>query len=103
MLHASSPLGTARQRQTPGAGSGGGKTGRKKASLSASDDVDLSFRPPACLTAATRGEIFVVLSPLVPTKCMGLLLATCQRRGYQTRGIRRCRLNAKKAASLGEN
>ena len=85
---------TARNQQTPGATKG------KRKLLAASANV-LPFKPPACLTAISRGEVFIVISPLVPTKCMGLLLATCQRRGYQMRGIRRIRLNPKKASLLG--
>ncbi|KAL3885198.1 hypothetical protein ACJMK2_025289 [Sinanodonta woodiana] len=58
-------------------------------------------RPPATLTATTKSEIFLVLSPLVPPKSFGIILATCQRRGYQVRGVKRCRLSTKRAASLG--
>ena len=59
-------------------------------------------KPPASLTGTIRGELVLVISPLVPTKCLGLILATSQRRGYQLRGVRRLRMNAKRAHVLGE-
>ncbi|KAK3592482.1 hypothetical protein CHS0354_014980 [Potamilus streckersoni] len=62
---------------------------------------DSLHRPPATLTATTKSEIFLVLSPLVPPKSFGIILATCQRRGFQIRGVKRCRLSTKRAASLG--
>lgn len=87
----------------------GSPKGRKSKKVSFSDTQEESVhsqpvhRPLATLTATTRSEIFLVLSPLVPPKCFGLILATCQRRGYYARGIKRCRLSTKRAASLGEN
>ncbi|OWF38942.1 uncharacterized protein LOC110465662 [Mizuhopecten yessoensis] len=60
-----------------------------------------SRRPPATLTSTTKSDIFLVLSPSVGPRCMGIVMATCQRRGYQIRGIRRSRLTPKKACSLG--
>ncbi|XP_060073808.1 dynein axonemal assembly factor 8-like [Ylistrum balloti] len=60
-----------------------------------------SRRPPATLTATTRSDIFLVMSPTVGPRCIGIVMATCQRRGYQVRGIRRSRLTTKKASSLG--
>ena len=69
-----------------------------------SDDVTMlpGTRPPATLTATIRSDIFVVFSPLVPVRCLGLLLATCQRRGYQIHGIKRLHLNTRRANLLGE-
>ncbi|CAH1795909.1 unnamed protein product [Owenia fusiformis] len=65
-------------------------------------EVKISInRPPATLTATTSGDVFVAISPLVPVKCLGVILATCQRRGYQLRGVRRLKLSSKRANSLG--
>ena len=64
-------------------------------------DQALQHRPAASLTATTKSDIFLVLSPLVPPQCTGIVFATCQRRGYQIRGVRRHRLNNKKAGCLG--
>ncbi|XP_033757946.1 uncharacterized protein LOC117340288 isoform X2 [Pecten maximus] len=60
-----------------------------------------SRRPPATLTSTTKSDIFLVMSPSVGPRCIGIIMATCQRRGYQIRGIRRSRLTTKKACSLG--
>lgn len=66
-------------------------------------DAELpACKPPATLTASSKGEVFLVISPLISTRCMGMLLATCQRRGYQIRGIRRCHISTKKAQVLGK-
>ena len=90
----------------------GSPKGRKSKKVSFSDTQDKDgssvnpqhvHRPLATLTATTKSEIFLVLSPLVPPKCFGLIMATCQRRGYYVRGIKRCRLSTKRAVSLGES
>lgn len=60
-------------------------------------------RPPATLTATCRADIFLLVSPLVPTSYFGVLMAASQRRGYQIRGIKRLRLTQKMAGSLGKN
>lgn len=62
-----------------------------------------SHRPPATLTATTKSHVILILSALVPIRALGLLLATCQRRGYQLRGLRRNKLTVKKAKTLGES
>lgn len=59
-------------------------------------------RPLATLTATSQSEIFLVMSPLVPPMCFGIVLASCQRRGYQVTGIKRMRLSSKKATALGK-
>ena len=74
---------------------------KSRQSASAREDNLLHFPPPSCLVAVSRSDVFVVVSPLVPTRCLGLVLATCQKRGYQMRGIRRTRLTARKASSIG--
>ena len=85
----------------------GSPKGRRGHKSSLSDTKDNGFdaaihRPPAALTATTKNDIFLVLSPYVPPRCMGIVLSTCQRRGYQIRGIRRTKLNTKKANLLGK-
>lgn len=74
---------------------------KSRQSLSARDDNLLHFPPPSCLMAVSRSDVFVIVSPLVPTRCLGMILAICQRRGYQMRGVRRTRLTSKRASSLG--
>ena len=62
-----------------------------------------THRPLATLSATTQSEIFLVLSPLIPPKCFGIILASCQRRGYQVTGVKRMRLSNKKATTLGKS
>ena len=96
------------RKETLRTGSPKGRKSKKVSFADASDKEKPSVqsehvhRPLATLTATTKSEIFLVLSPLVPPKCFGLVLATCQRRGYYVRGIKRCRLSTKRAASLGK-
>lgn len=78
-----------------------GKWASKKGSTAQTEKDIASKQPVATLTATVRSDIIVVVSPLVPTKCLGLILATCQRRGYQLHGVKRCRLSAKRAATIG--
>ncbi|XP_002738289.2 dynein axonemal assembly factor 8-like [Saccoglossus kowalevskii] len=58
-------------------------------------------RPPATLTATTQGDIFLTVSPLIPTHCIGTIITVCHNRGFQLRGIRRMRLSVKRANSIG--
>ncbi|XP_071094592.1 dynein axonemal assembly factor 8-like [Haliotis cracherodii] len=69
----------------------------------AKEDRDelLAHRPPATLTATHKSDIFLLLSPLVPPRSYGLILSTCQRRGYQIHGLRRLKLTTKRASALG--
>ncbi|XP_070548273.1 dynein axonemal assembly factor 8-like [Ptychodera flava] len=60
-----------------------------------------SRRPPATLTASAEGDVFLTVSALVPTQCVGIIVAECQNRGFQLRGIRRVRLSVKRANSMG--
>ncbi|KAK2148746.1 hypothetical protein LSH36_485g02057 [Paralvinella palmiformis] len=57
-----------------------GKWASKKDSTAQTEKDIASKQPVATLTATVRSDIIVVVSPLVPTKCLGLILATCQRR-----------------------
>lgn len=60
-----------------------------------------AVRRVATLTATTTSSIFLVVSPLVPVSCLGLVLSLCQLRGYQLSGVKRLHLSAKQAAALG--
>lgn len=90
----------------------GSPKGRRGKKVTFSDTKDTSdaqkdsiadiHRPLATLTATTKSEIMLVMSPLVPPKCFGIILASCQRRGFQLTGIRRTRLSSKRAAALGK-
>ncbi|KAM4025204.1 dynein axonemal assembly factor 8-like isoform 3-T4 [Anomaloglossus baeobatrachus] len=55
---------------------------------------------PALLTATTRGDVFLVVSPVVPPCAYGDLIDTCCRRGFAILGIRRLRLAAKHGAMM---
>ena len=57
---------------------------------------------PATLVASTTGDLVLAMSPLVPPMCLGMVLSTCQERGYQFRGVKRVRLNSRRAAALGK-
>ena len=58
-------------------------------------------RPPCLLTASVNSLLFLVLSPLVPVKCMGYILSVCYNRGFIAQGIRRIKLNSRRVAGLG--
>jgi hypothetical protein len=84
--------------------SGSPKSRKTKKVMFADKEKDLavpSHRPPALLTAMTLSDVIMAVSPLLPTRCLGLILVVCQRRGYQLRGIRRTKLTSKKANCLG--
>ncbi|XP_069840194.1 dynein axonemal assembly factor 8-like isoform X2 [Dendropsophus ebraccatus] len=56
--------------------------------------------PPALLTATTRGDVFLVVSPVVPPCAYGDVIDTCCQRGFAIHGIRRLHLSAKRGALL---
>ncbi|XP_073504372.1 dynein axonemal assembly factor 8-like isoform X3 [Phyllobates terribilis] len=62
--------------------------------------TEIQYRPPALLTATTRGDVFMVVSPAVPPCAYGDLIDTCCQRGFAVHGIRRLRLAAKRGAVL---
>ncbi|XP_053408690.1 dynein axonemal assembly factor 8-like isoform X2 [Mercenaria mercenaria] len=76
-------------------------TDSKETSGKSKDSIEEVHRPLATLTATTKSEIILVISPLVPPQCFGIILASCQRRGYQVTGVRRTRLSNKRAAAMG--
>ena len=84
-------------------GSPKGRRGKKVSFADTETEKDRlpSHRPPATLTATTKSDIFLVMSPMVPIRSIGLLMATCQRRGYQIRGVKRLRMTMKRSGSMG--
>lgn len=58
-------------------------------------------RPPATLVATITADIFLLVSPVVPTRYYGDIISVCNRRGFILQGMRRLRLSAKRADSLG--
>lgn len=65
-------------------------------------DSHPQHRPPAALTATTTSEIILVISPVVRPQYIGIIMASCQRKGFRIRGVRRQKLTAKKVACLGQ-
>lgn len=65
-------------------------------------DSHTQHRPPAALTATTTSEIILVISPVVRPQYIGIIMASCQRKGFRIRGVRRQKLTTKKVASLGQ-
>jgi len=55
----------------------------------------------AMLCAMTHSDVFVAVSPLVPSHGLALILCVCQRRGYKVCGVRRMHLSSKRASQLG--
>ncbi|XP_075035501.1 dynein axonemal assembly factor 8-like isoform X2 [Mixophyes fleayi] len=56
--------------------------------------------PPALLTATTRGDVFLVVSPSVPPYAYGDIIDTCCQRGFHVHEIRQLRLSAKRSAVM---
>ncbi|XP_063790850.1 dynein axonemal assembly factor 8-like isoform X3 [Pseudophryne corroboree] len=56
--------------------------------------------PPALLTATTRGDVFLAVSPVVPPCAIGDIIDTCCQRGFALHGVRNIRFSAKRAAML---
>ncbi|XP_075686586.1 dynein axonemal assembly factor 8-like isoform X2 [Rhinoderma darwinii] len=56
--------------------------------------------PPALLTATTLGDVFLVVSPVVPPCVYGDVIDTCCQRGFAIHGIRRLCLSAKRGSML---
>ncbi|KAM7387063.1 hypothetical protein PAMA_009605 [Pampus argenteus] len=68
------------------------------------DGVDRSMfdvRSSALLCATTKGDMLLVVSPIVPPCCYIQVLAVCERRGFILRGLQRLQLQSNEAAVLG--
>ena len=65
---------------------------------------DITFPPlvpnQPLLTVLPYQELLLVASPLLPPLCYGSILATCSRLGFDISGVKRVRLNSKRAAAL---
>ena len=65
---------------------------------------DITFPPLVpnrhLLTVLPYQELLLVASPLLPPLCYGSILATCGRLGFDISGVKRVRLNSKRAAVL---
>ncbi|XP_063960044.1 dynein axonemal assembly factor 8-like isoform X1 [Lytechinus pictus] len=79
------------------------RKGSRKDSWSSSSNEDLESTglSASTLVASTSGDMVLSVSPLVPPMCLGMILSSCLERGYQLRGIKRVRLNSRRANSLG--
>ncbi|CAK6971210.1 dynein axonemal assembly factor 8 [Scomber scombrus] len=60
-----------------------------------------NVRSSALLCATTKGDMLLVVSPIVPLCCHALVLAVCERRGFSLRGLQRLQLQSSGAAVLG--
>ncbi|XP_053813890.1 dynein axonemal assembly factor 8 isoform X4 [Vidua chalybeata] len=58
-------------------------------------------RPPAMLVSTTKGDIILLVSPVVPPRAYGAVLATCARRGFVLQGLRQLQLSAQQGLVLG--
>ncbi|KAM7371849.1 hypothetical protein PAMP_009058 [Pampus punctatissimus] len=58
-------------------------------------------RSSALLCATTKGDMLLVVSPIVPPCCYIRVLAVCERRGFILRGLQRLQLQSNEAAVLG--
>ena len=55
----------------------------------------------ALLCAMTYSDIFLAMSPLIPSHCLALVVCVFQRRGYSVCGVRRMHLDFKRSGQLG--
>ncbi|XP_072299943.1 dynein axonemal assembly factor 8 [Eucyclogobius newberryi] len=53
------------------------------------------------LCATTKADIVLVVSPLVPPRCYGLTLSTCEHRGFIIRGLQIMEIDNDRASQLG--
>ncbi|XP_054127134.1 dynein axonemal assembly factor 8 [Melozone crissalis] len=51
-------------------------------------------RPPAMLVSTTKGDIILLVSPVVPPCAFGAVLSACARRGFVLQGLRQLQLSA---------
>ncbi|XP_033373829.1 uncharacterized protein C16orf71 homolog isoform X2 [Parus major] len=57
--------------------------------------------PPAMLVSTTKGDIILLVSPVVPPRAYGAVLSTCARRGFVLQGLRQLQLSAQQGLVLG--
>ena len=58
-------------------------------------------RPPAMLVSTTDTQLFLLISPVVPVRCIGHVLNMCCTRGFSVQGVRRTRLNGRRISGVG--
>ncbi|KAM3662282.1 dynein axonemal assembly factor 8 [Ammospiza maritima maritima] len=58
-------------------------------------------RPPAMLVSTTKGDIILLVSPVVPPCAFGAVLSACARRGFVLQGLRQLQLSAQQGLVLG--
>ncbi|XP_064246624.1 dynein axonemal assembly factor 8 isoform X2 [Passer domesticus] len=58
-------------------------------------------RPPAMLVSTTKGDIILLVSPVVPPCAYGAVLSACARRGFVLQGLRQLQLSAQQGLVLG--
>ncbi|KAF4791896.1 hypothetical protein TURU_125046 [Turdus rufiventris] len=58
-------------------------------------------RPPAMLVSTTKGDIILLVSPVVPPRAYGAVLSACARRGFVLQGLRQLQLSAQQGLVLG--
>ncbi|XP_059718034.1 dynein axonemal assembly factor 8 [Haemorhous mexicanus] len=51
-------------------------------------------RPPAMLVSTTKGDIILLVSPVVSPRAYGAVLSACARRGFVLQGLRQLQLSA---------
>lgn len=86
------------EKSLPGTGQS-----KKVSSHHSLTDSHTTHRPPAGLTATTTSEIILVISPVLRPQYIGIIMASCQRKGFRIRGVKRQRLTSKKVACLGKS
>ncbi|KAM6351563.1 dynein axonemal assembly factor 8 isoform 1-T1 [Alca torda] len=70
----------------------------------ADEKVDLQgmvvCRPQAMLVSTTKGDIILIVSPVVSAHAYGSVISVCTHRGFVLQGIRRLQLSPKQAIAL---
>ncbi|XP_064886968.1 dynein axonemal assembly factor 8 isoform X6 [Columba livia] len=57
-------------------------------------------RPPAMLVSTTKGDIILMVSPVVSPHAYGNVISVCTRRGFVLQGVRQLQLSPKQAVVL---
>ncbi|XP_051487965.1 dynein axonemal assembly factor 8 [Apus apus] len=70
----------------------------------AEEKVDLQglvlSRPPAMLVSTTKGDIILLVSPVIPPHAYGEVISVCARRGFVLQGVRQLQLSPMQALLL---
>ncbi|KAI2666071.1 Dynein axonemal assembly factor 8 [Labeo rohita] len=56
---------------------------------------------PATLCATVKGDIFLLVSPVVGPRCYSYIISTCAKTGFSLLGLQRVQISKKQAQSLG--